>query len=119
MIARDRPVDWEARLAKAIRDASHKQFSARRWNCALFAHDCAQRVSGRALPFAMKGGSLVTSVDAVLPRVAPQLARRGDIVMAHVPEPSLGVCVGREALFVAKKGLMRLPMRGVRTAWSV
>lgn len=113
-----RPWDWEARLARALCEASQKQFSARRWNCAIFAHDVAQRVSGRALPFAYKE-SLAGSVDAVLPRVAVALARRGDVVMARIPEASLGVCNGREALFVAKSGLLSIPMRDVRLAWSV
>lgn len=115
----DRHPDWEARLATAIREASNKPFSARRWNCALFAHDVAQRVSGRALPFAYKGGSLVASVDAVLARVPVLQARRGDVVLAHVPEPSLGVCVGSRAVFVAREGLLEVPLSEVRLAWSV
>jgi hypothetical protein len=109
---------WESRLIAVMREASLRPYAAREWNCARFAHTCAQVVQGRALPFAWKG-SLENSVDAVLLRVEVRQAQRADLVLAHVPEPSLGVCIGAQAAFVTPAGLMTVPMRNVRIAWSV
>lgn len=114
----ERPPGWELRLREALARARGREFDAREWNCARFAHSCACAVSLRLLPF-RHHGSLEGSVDAVLSRVDPSLALRGDIVMADVPEPSLGVCIGSHALFVTAEGLMRLTMDGVRVAWCV
>ena len=95
-----------------------RPYHPRKWNCAKFAHRAAQAVSGRPLPFVWRG-SLEASADAALPRVAPALAHRGDVVLAEVPEPSLGVCRGRDAVFVTAKGLLSVPMSAARAAWSV
>lgn len=75
-------------------------------------------VSGRDIP-ARWLGSLEATADAVLTRVDVRRAQRGDIVLAPVPEPSLGVCVGRKAMFMTSKGLTPYPMRRARIAWSV
>ena len=118
----DRPQDWEARLVQELRAASLKPFDARQWNCARFAHVCACAVSGRELPapgHATWKGSLEASVDAMLPRIAPLQARRGDLVLADVPEPSLGVCIGSAAAFVTTDGLLTRPLHEIRSAWSV
>jgi hypothetical protein len=114
----ERPEGWEVRLVERLRDASTKSYDARHWNCARFAHGCACAVAGREFPFAWKG-SLEASVDAVLPRIGLLQARRGDIVLADVPEASLGVCVGAMAAFVTSDGLLTRPLRDVRAAWSV
>lgn len=111
---------WEARLAEQLRQASARPFDAKSWNCARFAHACAEAVSGRSIPFQRKRGGLEVSVDAVLPRVQPRRACRGDVVLANVPEPSLGVCVGCNAAFLMRhSGLLTIPMRQVIVAWSV
>lgn len=110
---------WEGRLAAVLKDAARRPFDARHWNCARFAHACAEAVAGRALPAVWKG-SLEESADAVLPRIRPAFARRGDIVLAAVPAPSLGVCLGARAAFVAKDGgLLTRPMGEVSLAWAV
>jgi hypothetical protein len=111
--------DWEARLAEQIKTAARIPFDARTWNCAKFAHSCAEAISGREIPFVWKG-SLEASADAALPRIPPRLAQRGDVVLASVPEPTLGVCLGRTSAFVGKGGLMELPtVRYATVAWSV
>jgi len=115
---RERAEGWEARLAAKLSDVAARRYAEHTWNCAIFAHVCAQAVAGRQLPMSWKG-SLEASADALFPRVAPLLACRGDIVLAHVPEPSLGVCIGREAIFVSKDGLLTRWMREARIAWSV
>lgn len=113
-----RVADWEQRLTNLLRDASIKEFSAKRWNCALFAHACAEALTGEPIPFRWKG-SLEASADAALTRVAPRKASRGDIVLAEVPSPSLGVCVGRMGAFVTTNGLLSVPMHRITAAWAV
>lgn len=114
----ERARGWERRLAVVLREAAARPYHARDWNCARFAHVCAQVVQGREIRYAWKG-SLADSVDAVLPRVEVRLARRGDIVLASVPDPSLGVCLGAAAAFVTAGGLLTEPMSRADIAWSV
>lgn len=116
MIRRD---GWEARLAESLRAGAARPYDAKKWNCARFAHCCAEAAAGRALPFRRKPGGLEACADAVLPRVAVLHARRGDVVLANVPAPSLGVCLGRTAAFLSRSGLMTIPMRQAVAAWSV
>lgn len=113
-----RPEGWEHRLDEVIREAKSLPFDPKRWNCARFSHRCAEAVCGKSLPYAWRG-SLEASVDAALPRVKPSLAQRGDVVMADVPLPTLGVCCGHKAAFVGYAGLTFEPMRKARIAWSV
>jgi hypothetical protein len=47
------------------------------------------------------------------------MARRGDLVLADVPEPSLGVCNGVRAVFVGSSGFISEPMRRALLAWRV
>lgn len=75
-------------------------------------------VSGRDIPSRWLG-SLEETTDAVLSRVDKRRALRGDIVLAPVPEPSLGVCTGRRAAFMTSQGLTYYPMRRARIAWRV
>lgn len=111
--------DWQSRLTETIRQAKATQFDPKRWNCALFAAACAEAITGRSMPRKLKG-ALDETVDSVFSRVAPALAQRGDVVLAHAPEPSLGVCCGRVAAFVtASSGLTYFPMQKVRIAWRV
>lgn len=113
-----RPRGWESRLVAVLKVASRKPYHPRYWNCARFTHVCAQAVAGREIRYARKG-SLAESVDSVLPRVRPELAQRGDVVLANVPEPSLGVCIGSRAAFVTVDGLITEPMSRSVIAWSV
>lgn len=109
---------WESCLNAVLEDARSKPFDVREWNCARFAHACAEAVRGEPVSDKWRG-SLEETADAVLPRVKARLAQRGDVVLADTPEPSLGVCVGRNAAFVTASGLTFYPMRRVRIAWSV
>lgn len=109
--------DWQSRLDAAIREA-RKPFNAKDHNCALFAARCAEAITGRPMPRRLRG-SLEATVDSLFPRVHVRMALRGDLVLARVPEPSLGVCCGRRAAFVTASGLTYYPMRKVRIAWSV
>lgn len=101
-----------------LRESCDKPYHVRHWNCAVFVHTCAQVIRGCALPFAWKG-SLEASVDAVFERVPVKLAQRGDVVLACVPEPTLGLCLGAKAAFVSPAGLITEPMSRATAAWSV
>lgn len=114
----DRLPGWEQRFEAALVEALDRPFDARLWNCAKFAHHCAQAVRGTPLPFRWHE-SLAGSVDALLPRVAPLLAQRGDVVMAAMPEDTLGVCCRDGALFLRPDGVARLPLAVCRLAWRV
>lgn len=114
----DRLPGWEQRLDAAIRESLARPFDIQTWNCARFAHHCAQAVRGAPLPFRWHR-SLAGSVDAVLARVAPLQAQRGDVVMAAVPEGTLGVCIGDVCLFLASAGPLRQPLTVCSAAWRV
>ena len=111
--------DWVVRLAALLRAAERRAFDARRWNCALFALAAVEAVTGqwpavRVLP------DLAASADgAGFPRVAPLLARMGDIVLAPDPD-RLGVVLdaGRAA-FVGPRGLVRAPLTLCTIAWRI
>lgn len=116
---RIRPAGWELRLAAAINGAHGRMFHPRTWNCATFSHVCAQAVRRDLIDYRWCGG-LEESVDAVLGRVATKFAQRGDVVLASVPAPSLGVCLGADAVFVTHDGsLLSVPMERVSIAWAV
>lgn len=118
MDARVRPAGWELRLSAVLREASMREFDPRHWNCARFVHACAQAVRGAELPFEWKG-SLEQSADAVLERTEVKQALRGDVLLADVPHPTLGVCVGARAVFLAANGLQSVPRSTARVAWAV
>lgn len=113
-----RTAGWEARLAAVLKEASTRKYNARNWNCAKFAHASAEAVTGRTLPYQLRS-TLAKSVDALFQRHPDaKLARRGDTVLANLPEgPTLGVCVGDAVAFVMQRGLMNRPRSVVSIAW--
>jgi hypothetical protein len=59
-------------------------------------------------------------VDELFQRHSYALAaRRGDVVLANVPHPTLGVCVGAQAVFLMESGLMSKPLSEIAIAWRV
>lgn len=111
---------WEQKLNDQLLIASKRRFNKRKWNCARFAHACVVAVSGRDMPWPRKKpGSLESNIDALLPRVEPLFAQRGDVVMANLPEPMVGICIGPKAAFVLRQGLTTVPMSSVTRAWGV
>lgn len=115
----ERPDGWEARLAEVLRDAASRAFDARAWNCARFAHRAAEAIRNQHLPYQFIGTSLEASVNAVLPKIPAGEARRGDIVLADVPHPTLGVCLGAQCAFVTRSGLVTQSRSVITAAWSV
>ena len=115
---RDRQENWESALVAELRAANGRPYDARRWNCARFAHQCANAIATRPIPWITRDG-LVEGANAVLTRIDPAGAQRGDVVLAHVPQPSLGICLGVRAAFVTASGLMTIPRSDIVAAWSV
>ena len=113
-----RPDGWEARFAAVLRDASRREFHARDWNCAEFARQCAEAITCRPIPRRLSR-TLKRTVDAYFPRIGVRQASRGDVVLANLPNPTLGVCAGSVAAFVSPAGLTEIPMSQVLIAWRV
>jgi hypothetical protein len=107
------------RLAALMSAVETRLFDAHRWNCGRLALAAVEAVTGerpriRILP------DLAASADSTgFPRVAPLLARMGDIVLAPDPD-RLGVVLdaGRVA-FVGPRGLVRAPLTTCTTAWRI
>ena len=111
---------WEARLVQLVKRARVEPFHSRRWNCARFAHAAREAIAGRQLPFERGGrGSLEMRVDRILARVPAAYACRGDVVLADVPLPALGVCLGARSAFLGRDGLVEIPTLQARAAWKV
>lgn len=114
-----RLVDWEKRLQAVIEESSRRPFDPQKWNCCLFARQVVQALTGR-LPADVWRGSIVNTVDgAGLARIEPTQAQRGDLVLADVPETTVGVCLGAKSAFVSPQGLSLLRTSRASMAWRV
>jgi hypothetical protein len=103
-------------------------------DCCLFAanvirdmtgHDYAEDLRGTydtqfgAARVLHRYGGLEELVDHFLgPSQAPSLARRGDVVLGEVPEPTVGICVGHKAVFKSDGGLESLPLDLCIRSWK-
>lgn len=114
----ERPVGWEQRLSETIAEVYFKPYHPKKWNCAKFVHLCVSRMVNMDVPYTYKG-SLEKSVDNVLNRIDSKLASRGDVVMCDIPDSSLGICVGRNAMFVGEQSLIPVSMDKITQAWRV
>lgn len=128
---------WEARLDAVVTPALTREFAWGDFDCASFALACAGAILGRDPGAAHRGtyhdalgatrimaryGGLPGLATALLGTepVPPQVARRGDVLLACRPAgPSLGVCNGAAGLFVAMRGLERVPLSGCEAAWHI
>lgn len=129
---------WELRLSAVIEAARARPFAWGRHDCALWAAEIVEALTGcqvmtdwrgrygngrgarrylRALGFADIEAAVSARLGAPLASV--WLAMRGDIVLAPDGH-GLGVCAGREALFLAPSGgLTALPLGLCQMAWSL
>ena len=125
--------DWESRLGEYLAGHRRTPFAWGIHDCVLFAAGAVEALTG-VDPAADVRGRYATAIgskrtltrmgyasvealaDAHLSRTNTAMAQRGDVVMA---DGSLGVCVGRDALFPGTDGLERLPRAVWQAAWSV
>jgi len=137
--------DWPERLAALIDARMSVPF---RWgsnDCALFAADAVQAVTGVDLAAVWRGqyadeegarsmrsasshlasGDIVAALREMAhrrlgPDAPPLMARRGDIVLVeHDNGHSLAVCLGSMAAAPGRRGLMVLDRAAWRAAWRV
>lgn len=134
--------EWPERLAAAIRAARDKPFAWGRFDCALFACDCAAAMTGvdagarfrdryrtelgaaRALKRIGGVASLEALAIAVLgPPISVAEAQRGDVVLIETEwGPALAVIAlnGREAFAPSRThGIVALPVASAHSAWRV
>ena len=111
--------DWPARLAALLAAAEARPFDAHRWNCGRFALAAVMAATGRRPAWRSLPSLEATADSAGFPRIPPNFARAGDVVLAGDP-PRLGVVVdGGRAAFVAPRGLIRTPLTTCVTAWRI
>ncbi len=137
--------NWEAALRARVELARDRLFEWGANDCALFAADCVEAITGFDLAAAFRGkyttaagarrmlmrygeGSLEATVTALLGApVAPALARRGDVVLFRSFPPdtppegieALAVCTGEVAASPGPNGLTDVPMSEWLKAWRV
>lgn len=112
------------------------EFKWGRLDCCLFAADVLKALHGvdyaeqwrgkyssyfGALRMIAPHGSLAGLVSSVFGDMKPPLlARRGDLVIAAMPEgDAVGIADGDGAMFMAEKGLVRVPLKLCKGAWRV
>ena len=111
--------DWPARLASLLAAVETRPFDAHRWNCGRFALAAVEACTGARARFRMRPSLEATADSTGFPRIPPNFARAGDVVLASEP-PRLGVVVdGGRAAFVGPRGLIRAPLITCTTAWRI
>ena len=127
--------DWPTRLNAAIDAARARPFDWERHNCATFAADCVEAITGVALHARFAGlhadmrtavrnsEQLENEVAIVLSdcaRVLPGYAQRGDVVLVrNGGRVLLGICCGVSVAAVGEKGVEFMVMREALCAWRV
>ena len=137
--------DWPERLAAFLEAQRRTAFSWTTHNCALFAADAVEAMTGedpvpdwrgaadKASLLARldtdHGGDLEEAATAVMgtPLERMRMAQRGDVVSAMTVGPggealALGVCLGGRCAFAGSDegmGWTTLPLTACRLAWRV
>ena len=111
--------DWAVRLAALLSAVETRAFDAHRWNCGRFALAAVEAVTGTTPRVRVLPDLAATADSAGFPRVAPLLARMGDVVLAPDPD-RVGIVLdaGRVA-FVGPRGLLRAPITVCTCAWRI
>ena len=136
----DRLLDWPERLVAAIDGSSRRPFEWGAFDCALFASECVEAVTGidhfdtyrgryktriGATRLLNKNGGLEAIVDELFTGCDIMIARRGDLVLlTQSPElgPGLAVVVGSHVAAPAiSGGLEYVPITSalITRAWRV
>ena len=133
---------WEKRLYEFLEEASNRTFEYGTFDCALFACDAIQALTGKnpkeiitdgyhgedeAEKILSKYGGIETIAMIVAEKIdfhpIPILfAQRGDIVLGKIHKtPCLGVCTGSKISFPAPEGLARIDIdsKMLIRAWRI
>lgn len=129
--------DWEERLHTYLARVAGQPFAWGRHDCALHAANAVLAQTGEDPAAAYRGryqtargsvralrkwgaDTLEATIAAGFGEVAPAFARRGDLALIDGPlGVSVGVVVGRDALFVGEAGLERFDRSQWRRCWAV
>ncbi|MFO0992555.1 MAG: hypothetical protein U1E67_11570 [Hyphomicrobiales bacterium] len=130
--------DWPDRLIAEIARHERLEFSYGVSDCMQLAMDCAEAITGehpyrKARRYRTKRGAasclkrhgfrnIIEALAAAYPKIAPSLARRGDIgIIYEGNAPCAVVCEG--LFFVGKPpgtvGLVRIPRAHIKGAFAV
>lgn len=138
--------DWPGRLLALIAERRAVPFAWGRHDCALFACDAVEAMTGvdpakglrgtyRSAPGARRalkdfaGGGITATARKIAkahgcPEVPVLLARRGDLAIVATgqsdgPRLSLGVVMGEEVMVPGVHGMAAVPVGGARRAWRI
>lgn len=138
-----RAENWHRRLDDGVNELRTRTFAWGDNDCCTGAAFLIYEITGVDIAAGFRGtystqaeaeaileavGGMVALVQSVVgplgwTRTRPSFARRGDLVVRILPEtgkPSLGVCLGRDAVFPAVGGgVAFFPMNECKTAWRV
>lgn len=127
---------WEHRLAAAVASARSQPFAWGSHDCATWAFDLRQDLTGGPDVAARWRGHYRTAMGATRvmrrlgwadlaamgrallgePHPTVLFAQRGDVVLG--PD-GFGICLGAQAVGMAPAGLVTLPLSACRLAWPV
>ena len=132
--------NWPERLEQYLSSCSQKDFKWGRFDCALFATDAIQAMTGQDLAhrfrrryrsaygakrLTRKYGSLLQLADAIakqwnLSKQEASWAQRGDVVAIDTQSgEALGICLGASSAFPNEVGLSLKPTGECRCSWRV
>lgn len=131
-----KPAGFAERLAEFTAGRRRQPYAWGTNDCVTFAADAVQAVTGTdpmsdlrgswdsesaALAVLEAQGGLIAAMDARFPRKAKEFAQRGDLVLVKDAngQPSLAVCVGKDAASPGEDEMLLTPMGKVRMAWEV
>lgn len=132
--------NWATKLNETIAAASAIPFAYGTHDCALFAANCVQSMTGTDLAADVRGryqskpgakllmrekygGDLEQCMEQIalqysLVEGSPMGTKRGDIVLCDTAEgPALGIVSGHYCCFAGPKGLTMITVRECRRAW--
>ncbi len=124
--------DWQSRLASCIKDRSKIPFAWGSQDCALFAADCVQAISGndpalglrgtyqdaRGAARVMKDGLRTIAAERLGEEISPLLAQAGDVgLLPNEGRECLAVWGGGAWHAPSENGLSAYPLEYAITAW--
>ncbi|WP_310533118.1 DUF6950 family protein [Novosphingobium sp.] len=125
--------DWERRLSAYLADDGRNCFIWGESDCALFATGGAAAMTGEDRVAHFRGvyttragsaralrdlgkGTLIKTMNALWEPVRPAFAQRGDMVMVR---QAVGICMGRDAIFLGLDGFERATRAEFTHGWRV